>query len=69
MHKRQKRLVEVQIAHIAQRLGEESRVKQMHTGVLRAADILIYRQHFVYPFGIEGLFVVAVVGIAQEIPA
>ena len=58
MHKRFKGLVEIEISHIAQRFREEARIKQVHTGMFRAADVFVDRQHFIYLFATERFFVV-----------
>ncbi len=39
----QERLVEVDQAHVAHRLGEEARVEQVHRGVLDPAGVLVDR--------------------------
>ena len=68
MHERLERLVEVDIAHIAERLGDKARVEKVHTSVFRAADVLVYGQHFVDILAVERLIVVVRVGIAQVVP-
>src|SRR5579884_681821 len=62
------RLVEVQVAHIAQRLDEEARVQQVHHGMFRAADVLIDGQPARYLLHAPCLLIVVCVGVAQEVP-
>ena len=69
MHQRLKRLVEVDIAHVAQSLCDKSRVEKMHAGVFRAADVLVDGQHLVDVLAVERRSRVVRVGIAQEVPA
>ena len=65
----QERLVEMQVAHVAQRLCDEARVEQVHAGVFRAAHVGIDGQYLIRPRGVERLFVVVCVGVAQVVPA
>ena len=69
VNKGQERFVEVEITHIPESFGKEPCVQQVHAGVLRSAYIFIDGQHFVYPFGVERLVRVLVVGITQIVPA
>ena len=41
----------------------------MHASVFCTADVLVYREHFVYDFRIEGRFGVVCVRIPQIVPA
>ena len=62
-------LVKVDIAHIAQRFGNETRVQQVHTSVFATANVNVYGEHLIRNFRREGRFVVASFGITKVIPA
>ena len=62
----QHRLVEVHDAQVAQRLGEEARVQQVHGGVLDAAGVLVDRQPVVAARLSQGMSSAAAAGRASS---
>ena len=68
MHQPPERLVKADKARVVQKLCDKPRIQQVTARVLRAADVAIDGQQFVYCFSVERGFIVVRVGIAQEVP-
>lgn len=68
MDEREEGFVEIEVAHVAECLGEEPRIQKVHAGMLRAADILVHREHLVDDRRVPRHLGVFVVGIAQVVP-
>ena len=62
------RLIKIQQAHIAQRLGEKARIQQVHAGMLCAADVYVYRQHLVHNLFIKRLLCIIAVRVPEIVP-
>ena len=62
------RLVHLQVAEVAQHLGEEARVEQVEDGVLDPADVLVDRQPVAGRFPVDGGGGQVRAGVAGEIP-